>query len=348
MDRLIELGTARQGGGIVPGMTRLAGVDIGGTKCTVSIGEETASGIEIIDRDAFPTPATPAAALDLIVAGLERLWTSRRVATLQPKPAAIGVSCGGPLDSRAGLVLSPPNLPGWDRIDVVTPLRDRFDVPVALQNDANAGALAEWMWGAGRGCASMIFLTFGTGMGAGLILDGRLYEGATGLAGEVGHIRLEPDGPIGYGKAGSFEGFCSGGGIAQLARSMAESWLRAGRAPLFCPTRADLPAVTARTVGEAAGSGDPLAQEVFAVVGRSLGRGLATLVDILNPERIIIGSIYGRQQALLEPVALRELRREGLQQAVEGCQVVPAGLGERVGEVASLSIARHALELIAR
>jgi len=322
-------------------VTRLAGVDIGGTTCAVSIGDEAASGIEIIGRSVFPTPSAPCDALARITKELDLLWTQCAPAT----PAAIGVSCGGPLDSRAGLVLAPPNLAGWDCVDVVTPLRDHFGVPTALRNDANAGALAEWLWGAGRGCDSIIFLTFGTGMGAGLILNGRLYEGATGMAGEVGHIRLDTDGPVGYGKAGSFEGWCSGGGIAHLARSMADDWLRRGRSPLFCPTRADLPAVTAHAVGDAAQRGDPLACEVFALVAGYLGRGLAVLVDILNPERIIIGSIYDRQRALLEPIALRELRRAALPRALEGCQIVPAGLGERVGEVASLSIARHAVPL---
>jgi len=258
-------------------------------------------------------------------------------------PAAIGISCGGPLDSRAGVVLSPPNLPGWDRVDVVTSLRARYHVPVALQNDANAGALAEWLWGAGRGCTSIIFLTFGTGMGAGLILNGQLYEGATGLAGEVGHVRLETDGPVGHGKAGSFEGWCSGGGIALLGRSMAHEWLDAGRPVLFCPTQEDLASVTAQKVGEAAQCGDPLARAVFGLVGRYLGQGLAMLVDILNPERIIIGSIYGRQRALLEAAALEVVRREALPGALDACRIVPAGLGERVGDVASLSIARHAV-----
>jgi len=187
----------------------------------------------------------------------------------------------------------------------------------------------------------MIFLTFGTGMGGGLILDGRLYEGANGLAGEVGHVRLERDGPVGYGKAGLFEGFCSGGGIARLARSMAEASLRAGHAPLYCPTLEDLPRVTAQGVGEAAQHGDALAMEVWGIVGHQLGHGLAILVDILNPERIVIGSIYGRQRALLEPLTMRALREEALPGALVACEIVPAALGEGIGIVASLAVALH-------
>ena len=316
----------------------LAGIDIGGTKCAVTLGRVEGEAITILAKERFATLNSPGATLTLISDTLARLLTDQGE-TL----AAIGISCGGPLDSARGLVLSPPNLPGWDAIDVCAPLRERFGVPVALQNDANACALAEWRWGAGRGCRNMIFLTFGTGMGAGLILDGRLYSGTNDMAGEVGHLRLEENGPVGYGKAGSFEGFCSGGGIAQLARARAEVAIRAGVPPMFCASLDDLQAITTQAVAEAAQAGDPLALELFSVVGRQLGRGLALLVDILNPERIVIGSIYARQQAILEPRVLDSLRSEALPQSLAVCQILPAGLGEQVGDYASLAIARSLL-----
>ncbi len=324
-------------------MSILAGVDIGGTKCAVCLGKwDHAAGtsIEIIAKSSFPTPASPHAAIQGLVEALERLMAEHGVTELQ----AVGISCGGPLDSKAGLICSPPNLPNWDRIDVFTPFRQRFGVTVGLQNDANACALAEWKWGAGVGCRNMIFLTFGTGMGAGLILNGQLYSGTNDMAGEVGHVRIDDDGPVGYGKAGSFEGFCSGGGIAKLARSMAEQRIAAGKPPMFCPTVHDLDAITAKKVGEAAQHGDPLALELFEIVGRKLGRGLAMLVDILNPERIVIGSIYGRQSSLLEPIVLAELRKEALPLALDVCRIVPAGLEENVGDLAGLSVALNALQ----
>jgi glucokinase len=320
-------------------MSILAGVDIGGSKCAVCLGTVSEESVEILGKRRFPTPATPDLTLDRIQASLKELLESLRSARL----SAIGISCGGPLDSRSGLILSPPNLPGWDRVDVVSPLVAQFGVPVGLQNDANACALAEWRWGAGRGCRNLIFLTFGTGMGAGLILDGKLYAGTNDMAGEVGHVRLEQAGPVGYGKAGSFEGFCSGGGIAQLARAVAEARLQASQAPRYCPTIADLPAVTAEKVGEAALQGDAAAREVWETAGRQLGKGLAILVDILNPERIILGSIYGRQRDLLEPVALQSLREEALPRSLSACQILPAGLGESVGDLAGISVALEAL-----
>jgi len=322
-------------------MTHLAGIDIGGTKIAVCLGKpkEDSTGIEIVGKKQFPTPATAESAIRSLTEALDEL--------LQPyghaAPDAIGISCGGPLDSKAGLILSPPNLPGWDRIPIVSAFRKIYGVPVQLQNDANACALAEWRWGAGRGCQNMVFLTFGTGMGAGLILDGRLYAGTNDMAGEVGHMRMEADGPIGYGKAGSFEGFCSGAGIALLARTMASKALAAGNPPAFCPSEADLSGITALAVAEAARSGNALALEVFTVVGKQLGRGLAVLVDLLNPERIVIGSIYARQQSLLEPIVRDTLGREALRPSLSVCRVVPAGLGEQIGDYASLSVAWQAL-----
>jgi glucokinase len=320
-------------------MSTLAGFDIGGTKCAVVLGRLAGEGVELIGKRSFPTPAPPDAAMQQLMDTLEEMLREHGVEDL----GAIGISCGGPLDSRRGLVLSPPNLPGWVNMDVVTPTRERFGVPVGLQNDANAGALAEWLWGAGRGFDNIIFLTMGTGMGAGLILNGQLYAGTSDMGGEVGHIRLSEDGPVGFGKAGSFEGWCSGGGIARLAQARAEAALAEGRPPLYCQTLDDLPNVTAESVAAVAHEGDPLALEVWETVAHYLGHGLATLVDVLNPQRVIIGSIYGRQRDLLEPVAMRVLREEAIPYSLEVCEVVPAGLGERIGDLASLSIALHTL-----
>jgi glucokinase len=321
-------------------MEQLVGIDIGGTKCAVCVGQLTATSISVTAKQRFLTPSSPRKALNRCADALDAIITTIPDKTIR----AIGISCGGPLDSRKGLILAPPNLPGWDCVDVITPFQKRFGIPVALQNDANACALAEWRWGAGQGCKNLIFLTFGTGMGAGLILDNRLYSGTNDLGGEVGHIRLADKGPIGYGKAGSFEGFCSGGGIARLAQERASRAIRSGNAPSFCAGESDLHLITAESVGCAAQQGDPLAIHVYETVGYYLGRGLAILVDILNPEMIIIGSIYGRQKDLLETITLRSLREEALTQALSVCKIVPAGLGEQVGDMAGLAVAQSALD----
>jgi glucokinase len=324
-------------------MGLLVGVDIGGTKTAVVLGRAAGDGLQIIDRVVFPTDPTVRGWREVLK---EVIAAARNLQGRHAGPAeglgGVGVSCGGPLDSRAGLVLSPPNLPGWDDVPITGELETGLGCPAALQNDANACALAEWRFGAGRGSRNMIFLTFGTGMGAGLIIEGRLYEGTTDLAGEVGHVRLAEDGPEGYGKAGSFEGFCSGGGIARLARAEAEKQLAAGRPVLFCRERGDLPAITAQAVAEAAEAGDPVAREILAASGRWLGRGLAMLIDVLNPQRIVIGSIFARSGKFLRPAMEREIAREALAPAARVCTIVPAELGEKIGDYACLSVAMRA------
>ncbi|MGQ9630489.1 MAG: ROK family protein [bacterium] len=315
---------------------RVIGIDIGGTKCAIILGDE---GANILDRTEFPTETQRGAdrTLSNIIKAIGEIVDRNGLSFRDVR--SFGISCGGPLDSRRGVVMSPPNLPGWDNIPIVDILRERFGVPAFLQNDANACALAEWKFGAGRGYRNLVFLTFGTGMGAGLILDGHLYSGTNDLAGEVGHIRLAEDGPVGYGKAGSFEGFCSGGGIANLAKSEVRRRLEMGEAVSFCPNVDMVESITTRDVGLAAARGDPVAVEILKISGRYLGYGLSILIDVLNPEIIIIGSIFVRCREFLQPEAERVIRQEALEPARKVCRIVPAGLGERIGDYASLSVA---------
>lgn len=279
------------------------GIDIGGTKCAVLLAgtkDNPQGGITILEKTVFETKKAggPERMLQNFQHAIDRMLG--RLET-QDRLSGIGISCGGPLDSRSRVILAPPNLPGWINIPIGSIFEERYRVPVRLENDANACALAEWRYGAGRGCQSLVFLTFGTGCGAGLILDGRLYQGACGMAGEVGRLRLSDFGPVGFGKMGSFEGFCSGGGIHQLAKMMVLERQGLGESPALLECAGSPDNLSARLVAEAAREGDALAKEIFAVSGRYLGRGLALLIDILNPERVIIGSIFARSRELLWP-----------------------------------------------
>jgi glucokinase len=305
-------------------MKNFIGIDIGGTKCAVSVPEGAQRVREVARWATTDVQGT-----------LARIYAE--VAALGPTAdTVLGVSCGGPLDSTRGVILSPPNLPGWDNIAICAELTARFGARAFLMNDANACALAEWQFGAGRGCRNMVFLTMGTGKGSGLILDGRLFEGTNGNAGEVGHLRLAADGPVGYGKIGSFEGFCSGGGVAQIARKRVGEF--AGASVLKGKTADEL---TARLVGEAAAAGDELALDIWRGVGARLGEGLAIIVDVLNPERIVIGSIYARCEQWIAPAMQAVLAREGLAESVRVCAVVPAVLGDEIGSYAAVAIARY-------
>ena len=302
----------------------LIGIDIGGTKCAVVQGDENMNITGKIRMDTKGVEETLAAIFEAVE---------------QFGPCdAIGISCGGPLDEEKGIICSPPNLPGWDDIHITEMLTQRFGVPAYMRNDANACALAEWRYGAGKGTKNMAFLTFGTGMGSGLILNGALYSGTNGNAGEVGHIRLAPKGPVGYGKAGSFEGFCSGGGMAQLGKALAEEYLAQGG---VLPYKTE--DITAKLLAEQARLGDPVASEVFKISGEKLGAALSVLIDILNLEAIVIGSVYARCEDLLKPHAERVIAEEALLPSRQVCRLLPAALSENIGDIAALTVAAEGL-----
>lgn len=310
----------------------MIGFDIGGTKCAVCVGELRGGELVVLEKKSIPTcrELSPYETIDRMCALAEGMTEDF---------SRIGISCGGPLDSEAGVILSPPNLPGWDRVEIVSYLKQRYGGQVHLQNDANACAVAEWRYGAGRGCRNMIFLTFGTGLGAGLILNGRLYTGTSDMAGEVGHIRLAEFGPVGYGKAGSFEGFCSGGGIAALGRMLATEQLQMGRSVSYCPSAAELGAVTAKRIAECADQGCEDALRVYRICAEKLGYGLSVLIDLLNPEAIVIGSIFQRSGHLLRREMEQVMEAECLPAARRVCKILPAALADQIGDYAALAVA---------
>lgn len=312
----------------------IAGFDIGGTKCAVLAARADEQKVDFLFREEIPTKGTWKEILDKLCGMLQTCLEGRGISVEEVESA--GVSCGGPLDHAKGLILSPPNLPGWDEVPVVAYLAERLGVPVELMNDADAGAVAEWRYGAGRGTKNMIFLTFGTGLGAGLILSGRLYRGTNDMAGEVGHIRMEKDGPVGYGKCGSLEGFCSGGGLRQIAVKYARERFARGEAVSFCESENDLAAVDAKKLIQSAERGAQDARGILAECGRNFGRGLSVLVDILNPELIVAGSIFRRAYPYLYPHAMEALRAEALERSLAVLRLEPAQLGEQIGDYAAI------------
>lgn len=315
----------------------IAGMDIGGTKCASILAEVTKESVRFLNRTEFPTGGGWKNVLERLAADLEK--NAEKAGIPISDLAAVGISCGGPLDAERGLILSPPNLPGWDEVPVCAFFRSRWGIPARLMNDADACAVAEWKYGAGRGLSHVIFLTFGTGMGAGLILNGKLYEGACSSAGEIGHVRIGGDGPVGYGKRGSFEGYCSGSGIARLARILSEERTQSGK-PYPIGGKEN---PSAKEIAEAARGGNEDAAEVYREAGRRLGTGLSILVDVLNPQMIVMGGVFMRSHDLLEDEMLRVMQRECLPHALEAVRIVPSELGERIGDygavVAGLDVA---------
>jgi len=312
------------------------GVDVGGTKTAIVL---SANPPTVLGRTEFATlPAKGAdRALTLAKEGIRHLLARQTLELSAIK--RIGVSCGGPLDRIRGIIQSPPNLPTWDNVPVKAIMEREFGAECQVENDANAGAVAEHRFGAGQGTQNMVFLTMGTGLGAGIITDGRLYHGSNDLAGEVGHIRLTRTGPVGHNKAGSAEGWASGGGIAHWAAQAVARATKNKQKTVLTKLLQSGKGLTARDVGLAAQKGDRVALGILRATGRRLGEVLAILVDLLNPERIVIGGLAMRLGDLLLEPARSVMRREALAPALVDCEVVPAALDERIGDVAALCVA---------
>ncbi|HOD01775.1 MAG: Glucokinase [Firmicutes bacterium ADurb.Bin300] len=327
----------------------LLGIDIGGTKCAVVLAKGvSANGIiceGIADRYEFETMAAkrgPDSVLEELAFSAEKIFKRNFIRAIDI--AKIGISCGGPLDSERGIIKSPPNLPGWDDVHIKEFFEKRFYVPVYLQNDANACALAEHRFGAGKGYKNVIFLTCGTGMGAGIIINGELYTGRNDMAGEVGHISLSEQGPLGYGKRGSFEGYCSGNGIANLAFEKLKEWTKSGNKSSLS-ANLEKGELSAKAVFEAMYAGDELAKRVMTTSAEFLGKGIAVLADILNPEIVIIGSIFTRNADFYLPIVTETVKREALRECSEDLKIVPSMLGDSIGDYAALGIIVDNIEL---
>lgn len=308
------------------------GLDIGGTKCAVSVGAASADGVEIKFREEFPTAGK--SWQDVLAIYTDKIQALSETYEI----ANIGISCGGPLDSKAGLIQSPPNLPGWDDVPIVQYFTDKFNVPVHIQNDANACALAEAKYGAGRGARNVVFMTFGTGLGAGIVVDGKLYSGTNDNAGEIGHIRLAPRGPKGYNKDGSAEGFCSGAGIARLAGIRAREY-EMEYADSESAAKARAEELTTKDIFGYVRAGDPFCTRVFKESAEKLATILAFTIDILNPEVIVLGGVFMRNADLFMKEIGPILEREALPGALKVCRIVPAGIGENIGDYAALAVA---------
>lgn len=297
-----------------------AGIDIGGTKSTVSLVDPSG---RIVIRESFPTK--PMNGFEAAWRNIDRLLGECEVvAATAGGILAAGISCGGPLSADSRTLVWAPNLPTWRNIPLVDLVSDRLGVPAFMENDANACALAEYNYGAGRGSRTLVFLTFGTGMGAGIIINGSLYRGYTNQAGEVGHVRLSCDGPIGFDKVGSLEAYASGGGIPNVAAHLGfhgEGY------------------ETAESITALARQGDPAALLTIETSARYLGKGLAVLAETVDPDRIVIGSVYRRAHDLFHGPVLESLAREIGVDRLGAVSVVPSLLGDYLGDVAALTVA---------
>ncbi len=319
-------------------MTRkhfVLGVDLGGTK--VSVGAMSADGSQQFALQSQPTLAAEGA--DAVVQRIATMIDACIVATMKETGATradflgVGIGSPGPLDREKGLVITTPNL-GWHHF----PLRDRVasatGLRATLDNDANCATLGEWWIGAAKGGTNVIGLTIGTGIGGGLILDGKLYHGASDVAGEVGHATLDPTGRrCKCGNYGCLEAYASGPATADRAREA----LAGGEDSLLTSMVDDLANLTAQHVYEASKLGDDVAREVVRETARFIGTGVANLLNIFNPDVVVLaGGVAQAGEDLFGPLRA-EVRRRAFLPAVEACRIVPGALGGAAGVVGAVA-----------
>ena len=310
----------------------LLALDFGGTKLTAGLaasGERRWRAHRVV-----PSPPGSNAQSDLeIMMGLARELLASPPSVppnsggeAEAPLAAVGVSFGGPVDAARGLVLLSHHVPGWEKFPLRDWLRDRFGVPAAVDNDANAGALGEYRFGAGQGYDSLMYITVSTGVGGGWILNGRPWRGADGMAGEIGHTVVDPDGPLCLcGKRGCVERLASGPYIAQRARE----WLKAqpdrGRI-LRALAGGDLRAITAKLVAQAAAQGDDLAWEALEIAAWALGVGIGNAANLVNPRCFVLGGGVIKAGERFWEVVRRIARQTALPEV--HFDIVPAALGD--------------------
>lgn len=295
------------------------GLDIGGTKLAVGVvaPDGTVAGFrsEPTRREEGP---------DAIIGRLFALGRQAVQDAGVDGVAAVGISCGGPLDAEAGVLTSPLHLPGWNEVPIVAMAERAFGVPAVLENDATAGALGEHRYGAGRGTSTMLYLTISTGVGGGAVVNGRLHRGAAGNGGEFGHIQVRSNGrQCLCGRLGCLEVYASGSSIAiRAAEAVAE---RGGGSAL-----AALDRIRAEDVVSAAAAGDALATELWTETTDLIGSAVTDLVNILEPELVVLGGGVTRSgDALLVPVRA-VVFRDAMPPAAAAARVELAALGDAV------------------
>jgi glucokinase len=313
----------------------LGAVDLGGSKILSVVADEEGR-ILGEDRRATEADEGPEAGLERIASSLEAALAEAGLR--RDDLRAVGVCSPGPIDPARGVIPEAPNLPDWHDVPICQYLTSRFGVPTILENDATAAAYGEFVYGAGRGCRHIVYITVSTGIGGGLVLDGRLYRGATGAAGEIGHITIDAEGPLcGCGKPGHVEALASGRAIAREG----EAVLARGGSALMARLAQEEGELTAATVHRAADAGDAEARRIIRRAGYYLGIGLAACVDVFNPEVIIIGGGLCHIGDLYLGPAREEMARRAMAEPLKVVRLVEAELGDYTGAMGMVALLRE-------
>ena len=313
--------------------SHVVGIDIGGTKLAAVVADKDGN---ILQKVRKPTESEkgPQHTVRLLLGMVDEVLG---LGELNRKDiSGIGVSCGGPLDTKTGIIYSPPNLPGWDALPLKDMIESEFHIPTIIENDANASALAEARFGGGRGYDYVLYMTMSTGIGGGIVANGKIYHGANDSAGEVGHQILLPDGPLcGCGQYGCLEALCSGPSIARRAQ---EAIGDQPHTRILALAEGHLNRVRSEHVLQAAREGDALAMALVEETAYYMGWGIANLVNILNPQIVLLGTIaVAAGDLLLDPIR-RTVAEMAMQRPLEVVKIMPAELGDSIGDLAAISL----------
>lgn len=304
----------------------IAGVDVGGTKILAAIVDETGKVLST-EYTLTEAEAGPAVGLRRIVEAIERAGSRAKV-NVRNGLAGVGIAIAGLVDSPHGLLVTSPHLPGWTEVPIAREIEAALRTRIFVINDAKAAALGEQRFGAGQGVRDQIYMTVSTGIGGGIIIGGRLYTGYGGAAGEIGHMVIDVSGPrCDCGNNGCLESLASGSAIA---RDMKEK-LASGASSLVSDMGVDPQDLDAQVVSAAAEQGDALAREVIHRAGTYLGVGLANLVNIFNPELIIVGGGAAKIGSRFLDPAVSEMKRRAFARPAAQVKIVRAQLGDNSG-----------------
>ena len=309
------------------------GIDVGGTNLRVALGSETGEILDKRHRDTHPEAGSEAG-----IATLATMMAELAAAhnLTMSDFGSVGMGVPGPSDPVTGILFDPPHLPGWHNVPVAKLLEEATGIPTHLENDAQLAAYGEFHRGAGRGCRHLVFVTISTGIGGGIIIDRKLYSGAGGTAGEIGHIMVDPDGPIcGCGRKGHLEGLASGTSMARIAAER----IAAGEKS----SMAAMQKITAQDIGLAADAGDSLAQSVLEDAGWLLGRSLGGVLNILDPEVLVLGGGVVQIGPRLLDYLYAGIKEQAFESTYSHVRITLAELGQDAGLIGALEWARDHL-----
>ena len=316
-------------------MGKRIGIDVGGTNVKIALVDENG---KIIYSNSVPTYAKMG--YEYTVNNIKQAISDlmKETNTSEKEIKGIGFDFPGQVDYKTGVVKLAPNIPGWVNIPIAKMIEEEFHIPTKIDNDVRCAALGEMMFGAGKDCENFICITVGTGIGSGIVINGQIVRGASNAAGEIGHIKLQPENGLlcGCGDSGCLEAYASGPTIV----AMAQDYIKGGKSAKFAEMAGD-GEITPYIVAKAAEAGDVVAKRIFEIIGHRIGLGLTSVINLLNPEKVIVGGGVAECGELRLETIRKTVKERAMTVAGETVQIVPAQLGNSAGVIGASMLVKE-------